>query len=227
MTTLLSIETSSTLCSLALHRSGRWIEHTRNVERQHNMVVLEMLDELMSQAAVSPTELEVVAFAAGPGSFTGIRIAAALAQGVAFAAGASVVPVSSSLALADQALKELGSERQPEGILTITRSRRDAYYLAGFALRGGGLVQVIEDALHQGETAPAALPGPGWLAVGARPAWLRAGKDGMGFLEGCQVRAVTVGRLGLAAWSRGDGADAAAALPRYVAGDSPWRPAGA
>ena len=132
MTTLLAIETSSALCSLALYRSGRWFEDTQNVGRMHNMLVLDMLDTLMKQAGSVAADLEAIAFAAGPGSFTGVRIAAALAQGIAFAVGARVVPVSSSLALATAALDQRTSDAWPEGILTITRSRRDAYYLAGF-----------------------------------------------------------------------------------------------
>jgi tRNA threonylcarbamoyladenosine biosynthesis protein TsaB len=226
MTTLLSIETSSTLCSLALHRSGRWIEHTQNVARMHNQVVLGMLDELMRDAAVAPGDLDAVAFASGPGSFTGIRIAAALAQGIAFAAGTPVVPVSSSLALAMEALGQLGPRRKPRGVFTITPSRRDAYYLAGFELRQDGLSQTLQDALHQGENAPPWLPGADWVAVGARPAWLSP-EGPLELLEGCQVRAETVGRLGLAALSGGGGVDAAEGLPRYVSGDTPWRPAGA
>lgn len=223
MTTLLSIETSSTLCSLALHRSGRWIEHTQNVERMHNMVVLGMLDVLMRDAGASPRELEAVAFAAGPGSFTGVRIAAALAQGIAFAAGAPVVPVSSSLALAAEALAQMRPDEDPRGILTITPSRRDACYLAGFEVREDGLFQTMNDRLHQGDSAPAGLPGPGWFAAGERPAWLPVDAVGIRFLERCQVRAETVGRLALAAWRQGASVDAAAGLPRYVSGDSPWR----
>ena len=224
MATLLSIETSGPLCSLALYRADRWFEHTQNVERMHNMVVLGMLDDLLKGAGASPGELDAIAFAAGPGSFTGIRIAAALAQGIAFAADARVVPVSSSLALAAQAVVQLADPPSPEGILTITRSRRDAHYLAGFQSRGGALVQVMDDVLHQGHSVPPNLPGSGWVAVGHRPEWWGLGTPAMPLLEGCVVDAGAVGRLALDAWLRGHSLDPSGALPRYVSGDSPWRP---
>jgi len=223
MTTLLSIETSGSLCSLALHASGRWFEDTQNVDRMHNMLVLEMLDGLFRTAQTAPKDLEAVAFAAGPGSFTGVRIAASLAQGLAFAASARVLPVSSSLALATEALHGVESESVPDGVLTLTRSRRDAYYLAGFRRDGERLSQVADDVLHQGASAPETLPGAGWVAVGDRPGWWSEVETGAQFVAGCTVTAKTVGRLAMGAWKAGDALDAALALPRYVSGDSPWR----
>jgi tRNA threonylcarbamoyladenosine biosynthesis protein TsaB len=223
MTTLLSIETSGSLCSLALHGSGRWFEDTQNVDRMHNMLVLGMLDELFKNAQMTPKDLDVVAFAAGPGSFTGVRIAASLAQGVAFAVDARVLPVSSSRALATEASKGIGSDPALKGILTITRSRRDAYYLAGFERDGEQLIRVIEDVLHLGASAPQSLPGSGWIAVGDRPGWWPEVETTMQFLADCTVTARTVGRLAMKAWSAGGGLDPAMALPRYVSGDSPWR----
>jgi tRNA threonylcarbamoyladenosine biosynthesis protein TsaB len=223
MTTLLAIETSGSLCSLALLRSGTWTEDTQNVDRMHNMLVLGMLDTLFKNAGVTPRELQAVAFAAGPGSFTGVRIAASLAQGIAFAAGARVVPISSSLALATAALECIGSQPSPKGILTITRSRRDAHYLAGFRAGNGALVQVVDDRLHQGTSAPQSLPGAGWIAVGDRPEWWTEAGSSMRFLDNCAATAGTVGRLALEAWNAGEVFDPAAALPRYVFGDSPWQ----
>ena len=223
MTTLLSIETSGSLCSLALHVSGRWFEDTQNVDRMHNMLVLEMLDGLFRIAQIGPKDLEAVAFAAGPGSFTGVRIAASLAQGLAFAASARVLPISSSLALTSEALNFVESEPAPNGVITITRSRRDAYYLAGFRSNAERLFQVADDVLHQGASAPQTLPGAGWIAVGDLPGWWSEVDTGVQFAAGCTVTAKTVGRLAIGAWKAGDALDAALALPRYVSGDSPWR----
>ena len=92
MSALLAVETSGSLCSLAIHVSGRWFEDTHNVERLHNQVVLQSLDRLAASADVPHSGFAAVAFGAGPGSFTGVRIAAALAQGVAFASAGVVVP---------------------------------------------------------------------------------------------------------------------------------------
>ncbi|MFU8816994.1 MAG: tRNA (adenosine(37)-N6)-threonylcarbamoyltransferase complex dimerization subunit type 1 TsaB [Pseudomonadales bacterium] len=222
MATLLSVETSGALCSVAIYASGRWFEDTRNVERLHNQVVLEILDALSAAAAVSRRGFDAVAFAAGPGSFTGIRIAAAVCQGVAFASGARAVPVSSSLALATAALRHPECPDGARRILTVTRSRRDAYYLAGYGLGAGAVAsQRLPDRLHLGAEAPADLPGPEWVAVGHRPEWWPAERS---FIIGVETTAVIVGELALLALERGATVDPAGALPVYVAGDSPWQP---
>jgi tRNA threonylcarbamoyladenosine biosynthesis protein TsaB len=224
MTTLLSVETSGALCSLAIYAAGRWFEDTRSVERLHNQVVLGHLDVLADGAGVGPGSFDAVAFGAGPGSFTGIRIAAAVCQGVAFACSARALPVSSSRALATAAVQDARYPAQRPGILTVTRSRRDAYYLGGYRFDGCGFpLQTHSDRLHQGEKPPADLPDAGWIGTGDRPEWW---PQALPFLDGVVVTAVTVGELALAALDRGEGVAPGAALPMYVAGDSPWRPAG-
>lgn len=220
MTILLAVDTSGPTCSLAIHVSGRWIEDTQPVERLHNRVVLEHLESLARRAGVARRGFEVVAFAAGPGSFTGVRIAAAVAQGVAYACGARVVPVSSSLALAEAALVQLPAPATP-GLVTVIRSRRDANYLAAYRIDRGRVVECVhDDHLHQGADAPEALPAT-WTGVGERPAWW---PDDQPFRCDVAVTAMTVGRLALDAVARGATLEPAAALPRYVSGDSPWRP---
>ncbi|MDZ7669175.1 MAG: tRNA (adenosine(37)-N6)-threonylcarbamoyltransferase complex dimerization subunit type 1 TsaB [Gammaproteobacteria bacterium] len=224
MTTLLAVETSASLCSLAILVDGDWIEDTQNVERAHNQVVLGNLEALRCRAGIGPGDFTAVAFAAGPGSFTGIRIAAALAQGVAFGCGAGVVPVSSSLALA------LAGRRHPElpadaaGLITVTRSRRDACYLAAFRLTAAGQIPVreMDDVLHQGTDRPGRLPGSGWVGVGDRPDWW---PDERPFLDSVAVTARLVGELALPAVAANDLLPPEAALPVYVSGDSPWQPA--
>jgi tRNA threonylcarbamoyladenosine biosynthesis protein TsaB len=219
MATLLSIDTSRALCSLAIHASGRWFEDTRNVDRLHNQVVLRSLEDLADAAGVDRRAFDAVAFAAGPGSFTGIRIAAAVCQGIAFACGAVAIPVSSS-----QALAAAAAPHSADGVrvLTITRSRRDAYYLAGYqTVAGHPPRQCLPDRLHLGAQAPVDLPEGEWLAVGDRPAWWPGGRS---FVDDVIVTAVTVGELALEALSRGAVVAPAAALPVYVVGDSPWQP---
>jgi tRNA threonylcarbamoyladenosine biosynthesis protein TsaB len=223
MPTLLSIDTSRALCSLAIHVSGRWIENTRNVERLHNQVLLGQLDDLAILAGVDRRAFDAVAFAAGPGSFTGVRIAAAVCQGIAFACGAVTIPVSSSRALAVAAAIALGAAGNDRRLLTVSRSRRDAYYLAGYRLAAGQWPsQCLSDRLHLGSDAPADLPDQDWLAAGQRPTWWPSERP---FLDDPRVTAVTVGELALDALAQGRVGQPAAALPIYVAGDSPWQPA--
>lgn len=223
MATLLAVETSGSLCSLAIHVADRWFEDTQNVERLHNRVVLGCLDALVRRAGVDRRAFDCVAFGAGPGSFTGIRIAAAVAQGVAFGCGARVIPVSSSeaLALALGRHGEHGGSRHR--VMTVTRSRRDAFYLAEYRLPDDGFPQRLSgDRLHQGEEPPSGLSAA-LVGVGDRPDWWPADRE---FVDGVATTARCVGELGLAAANAGKALPPAAALPIYVSGDSPWRPAG-
>jgi len=223
MTTLLAVETSASLCSLAVFVDGGWIEDTQNVERAHNQVVLGNLEALCRRAGIGPGDFDAVAFAAGPGSFTGIRIAASLAQGVAFGCGAGVVPVSSSLALALAGRSHRQLPAAAAGMVTVTRSRRDAYYLAAFRLTADHIpVREMDDVLHQGTDRPPRLPGSGWVGVGDRPDWW---PDNQAFLDGVAVTARLVGELALPAVAANDLLPPTAALPVYVSGDSPWQPA--
>lgn len=226
MTVLLAIDTSGALCSLAIHAAGRWFEHTHKVERLHNRVVLQDLERLTVQAGVRRNAFRAVAFGAGPGSFTGVRIAAAVAQGVALASDGEVVPVRSSLALVTVAGRRLEptAHGEPQRLLAVTRSRRDAYYLAGYQRRADGTWQLrLEERLHQGEERPAALTEP-WTGAGDRPPWWPRSWP---FLDdhACRVTARVIGELALDALARGEGLPPSAAVPFYVTGDSPWKPA--
>lgn len=225
MTALLAVETSGSLCSLAICVSGRWFEDTQNVERLHNRIVLHALEALAMTAGVPRNGFDAVAFGAGPGSFTGVRIAAAVAQGVAFASGAEVLPVRSSLALATAAVENDERAVSGRGLLTVTRSRRDAYYLAGYErVDGGALAQRLPDRLHQGETAPCDLPAEVWTGVGERPPWWPVSWPFVDAGGAAAVTARIIGQLAVGALHRGEGLPPTAAVPIYVSGDSPWRP---
>jgi len=188
------------------------------VRRGRDLVPL--TKRLLADAGLALGDLDGIACGVGPGSFTGIRIAASVAQGVAYAAGASVVPVPSSRALA-LALASTEEERFGE-VVTVTRSRRDAHYLAAFRLAAGALPERLQqDHLHQGDTVPADLSAdsPG---IGDRPPWWPEGRE---FIADVAVTGRTVGELALALLEAGAAVPPEQALPIYVTGDSPWQPA--
>ena len=180
----------------------------------HNQLLLEMLDTLTRRAQVQPADFAVVAFGAGPGSFTGVRIAAAVAQSIALVADALVVPVASSRAML------AASGLQSGQVVTVTRSRGDAYYLAGY--RGGddGWELVLPDALHT--QWPRALRDEGWVAVGDHPPWQEAAEVPQWRGE-VRVDASHIAELGVQGLQANEGRDPADGLPRYVSGDTPWQ----
>jgi tRNA threonylcarbamoyladenosine biosynthesis protein TsaB len=99
---LLLIETSGDACSCALKVGDRLYERCIVAPRKHAELILNMIDEVLAEARLKPTHLDAIVFGQGPGSFTGLRIACGVAQGIAFAANIPVIAVSSLATLAFQ-----------------------------------------------------------------------------------------------------------------------------
>ena len=219
MVRVLGIETSRQLCSAALFLDGTVHEDTRKMARAHNEHILGLIDGLVAAAGVTPQDLDGIAFGCGPGSFTGVRIAASVAQALALGAGASVAPVSSTQALAVAAIEQRAVE---DGVVVSIRSRRDAFYLASFSIADGEPVVWRPDQLLT------ACPdwadfAQGWPLAGDTPPWLPADAP---VLSEVTVGAGLIARLGARALAEGRGLDPELGLPAYVQGDSPWRPVG-
>ena len=101
MTRILALDTSGTSCSVALWSdTGLLIGKEELAERQHTQRLLPMVKELLLEADVKMSSLDAIAYGRGPGSFTGIRIAAGVAQGLAFGIDCKVIPISTLSALA-------------------------------------------------------------------------------------------------------------------------------
>ncbi|EIJ43610.1 universal bacterial protein YeaZ [Beggiatoa alba B18LD] len=105
---ILLIETATEACSCALAVDEHITQRYSIEPRKHAALILNMADELLREAHLKPTDLHAVAFGCGPGSFTGLRIACGVAQGIAFAANIPVIPISSLASLAQLAYQEWG-----------------------------------------------------------------------------------------------------------------------
>jgi tRNA threonylcarbamoyladenosine biosynthesis protein TsaB len=97
---LLAVETATEACSAALMIDGKITEQFSLAAKEHTKLILPMIDSLLSEADLKPVDLDGLAFGCGPGSFTGVRIATGIIQGIAFALNLPVVPVSNLAALA-------------------------------------------------------------------------------------------------------------------------------
>ena len=97
---LLAVETATEACSAALYVDGIVTERFALTPKEHTRLILPMIDGLLADAGLLPQQLDALAFGCGPGSFTGVRIATGVIQGVALGADLSVVPVSTLAAIA-------------------------------------------------------------------------------------------------------------------------------
>lgn len=221
MINLLAIETSGAVCSVGLCVDGNRFVLSEHVQKKHNERLLPMLALLCEEARLSrQAMLEAigsVAFGRGPGSFTGVRIAAAAAQAIALAADANIVRVSSSEALALAAMRRLESM---DGVISAIRSRRDLYYLAAYERTATGVRQVQADALRESASG---LPVQyaDWPLVGERPDWWPGS-----FVEVPAADADALLDLGLKMLANDEAVPVEAGLPEYFSGDSPWRKSG-
>ncbi len=125
---LLALDTATELCSAAL-----WVDGTVTVRevwapREHAALILPMIDELLQERRLTGAELDAIAFSRGPGAFTGVRLATAVAQGLGYGWGKGLIPVSDLQALAAQAL-QVGSATRA---LVCQDARMEEVYWACF-----------------------------------------------------------------------------------------------
>lgn len=104
---LLALDTSTEACSAALFIDGEVRQRFEITPKAHTKLLLPMIESLLAEAQLNLTQLDALAFGCGPGSFTGLRIATGVVQGLAFGADLPVVPVSTLAALAQNFLPEL------------------------------------------------------------------------------------------------------------------------
>ena len=105
---ILALETSTEACSAALLTAeGTLFSEFDLAPRQHTAVLPVMLERVLQRADLDRNDIDYIAFTNGPGAFTGVRIAAAMAQGIAMGLDVPLVPISTLVALAQQASQQL------------------------------------------------------------------------------------------------------------------------
>ena len=209
---VLAVETSTELCSVALLRGPDLFVEEVLAENRHSELLVSMIRKVLERSRLGASQMDAFAFGQGPGSFTGIRIACGIVQGMAYAAHRRVVPVPSLLALAEQS-----NERR---VVSAFDARMNEAYLAAYARNGDDWDEVIAPRLADAHTLPP-LPGRSWSATGSgfdRHAWLReAYRSSVSMrLEGDLPRAGAVARIAARGFARGGGVPAEQAAPLYL-----------
>ncbi len=215
---ILAIDTATEACSCALAVNGEIQDRSVIAPRQHTSLILPMADELLAEAGLKPTQLDCLAFGRGPGSFTGLRIACGIAQGIAFAADIPVVPISSLATLAQAVYTEHGADK----VLAAIDARMSEIYWGRYIIAGNGIMccDGTEIVCSADEIS---LPTEGnWYGVGS--GWLtyadrlttKLGEIVQGYQGAKYPQARAMIPLAIAAFQTGQTIDAENALPVYL-----------
>ncbi|MGH8479751.1 MAG: tRNA (adenosine(37)-N6)-threonylcarbamoyltransferase complex dimerization subunit type 1 TsaB [Gammaproteobacteria bacterium] len=234
-TRVLAIDTATEACSAAILVEGAVYERFLIAPRRHSALILPMVEEVMAEAGVSLRQLDGLCFGRGPGSFTGVRIAAGVIQGLALASDLPVAPVSTLAALAQGAFRPDG----PECIVAAFDARMGEVYLGIYTMGGieaPGATGICAAATVQ-PLRPEAVIDPAAISASLPGAWTGVGS---GFkthgaalcksLAGSPSRiepetyphARDVALLGLDTLRQGRGVRAEEALPVYLRDRVPW-----
>lgn len=219
---ILSIDTATEACSAALYINGELRSNYQLAPREHSSLILKMIDGLLSEANLSVSQLDAIAFGRGPGSFMGLRIAAGVVQGIAFAHDIPVIPVSTLKAIAQRAFEQTKNKH----ILTAIDARMDEVYWAVYSLNKGlwqldGTEQVVSpDKVSLPEMLCQSVEswvgaGTGWSSYKDRllPA---ANCQLPTILPDCLPSAEVIAKLAVKEFNVGNTLSAAEAIPVYL-----------
>jgi tRNA threonylcarbamoyladenosine biosynthesis protein TsaB len=155
---LLALDTSSEYCSAALWIDGESRVRDTRAGQRHSELLLGMIDELLHECALELRGLDGIAYGEGPGSFTGLRIACGVVQGLAFGAGLPVVGVGTLIAMAEGS----GAQR----VVCCLDARMNEVYFAAYVRLDTGWRTVHPPRVCAPDALPD-LPGGGWMGCGS------------------------------------------------------------
>lgn len=159
---LLAIETSTEALSVAVLHGDAVHAHHEAAPRRHGELLLPAVERLLADAGLELGQLDAIAFGRGPGAFTGVRIAVAAAQGLAFAAGLPLVPVSTLASLAQAA----ADRHRAQAVIAVIDARMNEVYAGWFAVEDGLVVATAGEWLGHAEALPDFAGGP-WFGAGS------------------------------------------------------------
>ncbi|MDB5823340.1 MAG: tsaB [Herminiimonas sp.] len=211
MPLILAIETSTELASLALLDNDRLLTRESPSLQTHSQKMLPLLQGLLLEAGVRLDQCDAIAFGAGPGSFTGVRTACGIVQGLAFGADIAVVPVVTLLAMAESCRMQSGEKN----VLAVLDARMGEVYWAQYRHEGDWHTVQEPRLSKPAEVAPlgqVCICGNGLIAHAEALRHLTASNR----LPDVMPHASAVAALGRDAWLRGDVLGADGAQPLYL-----------
>lgn len=214
---LLAFDTATDVCSVALAIGGEIVESSETVGHAHSERLLPMIDALLAQRAVRLADCDAIAFGAGPGSFTGLRIACSVAQGLAWGAGKRVIPVGNLAALARSVFDGRSAARRV--VAAVDARMREAYW-AVYERRDGACIELAPPTLGAAAGLGALFDGwsPDVVAGDALSAFAELADHVAGWqrLPDLRASAAAIAALALEAWGAGRTVAPHEAAPLYV-----------
>lgn len=210
---ILAVETSGDYCSVALWRDGSVDEREMLAGQRQSGMLIDMVDALLRDCGMVLHEVDGIAYGAGPGSFTGLRVACGVVQGLAFAAEKPVVGVGTLLAMAQ-------SSPASRVVCCIDARMREVYH-AAYESTGSGWQAVCDPGVYAPREVPI-LTGTDWQALGS--GFASYGEDLCARYQGqlrhvdaaAHPRAREVAWLSVPVFAAGGGQPAECAAPLYV-----------
>ncbi len=217
---LLAIDTSSLACSVALQCDGEIEERHEEQAREHTRLLTPMIRDVLTARGIESADLDAIVLGNGPGSFIGMRIAASVAQGLAYGSGTPIVPQSSLAAVA----AEVFATSDAAEVIVAQDAHMQEVYLGGYRRGPDNLPeelfaeslhpQVRIDALGEDAAETRYAAGYGWRRY---PALKQANRPVIGtFADTLHPRARYLLRLGALGLRRGDGIAPQHLVPAYL-----------
>lgn len=179
---ILALDTSTEYCSAALYVDGEITSRDMHAGQTHSQILLGMVDDLLRQHALRIGDVDGIAYGEGPGSFTGLRIACGVVQGLAFGAELPVVGIGSLLAIA--------AGTRADRVVCCMDARMNEVYHAAYERTASGWRTVHEPSVSPPVSVPP-LEGDGWLGCGTG---FHAYREALFSRYGGQLAAVEPGR---------------------------------
>ena len=215
---LLALDTSTEACSAALYIDGEITQHYQIAPREHTHLILGMIESLLQDAGLKSSEIDLIAFGRGPGSFMGVRVAAGVVQGIAFAHSIPVVPVSTLAAMAWVAMDETG---ETQVLAAIDARMKEVYWGAFQKNEAGKIVLLGDECVVAPEKAPIpeqgqwVTAGTGWASYGEIMKPTLADRC-ISSLDECFPSAKAIATLAIDSYENGGAVSAAEAVPVYL-----------
>lgn len=212
----LAIDTSTEAQVLGLRHDGDDVERFDMAGREHSKVILASILDLLAQAGVDKRSLDVIIFGRGPGSFTGLRIAVGVVQGLAYGLGIPVVPVSTLSCLAQGEYRRSGAKN----IVVAQSARMEEVFFGSYTIEAGYAAPAGDEGVFDA----AAVPHQTFTeCVGVGTGWQF--KEQLESALGARVSGITLRPfpraqdlldLGMRVFSAGGGITALEAKPEYL-----------